>query len=76
MKTSFKFAIPLLAIVLAASKLPAQTASPAYNRSQQKGSHNTEQRDETLTIQSKEKKRCPLKQFPGDPHWGQGRCRE
>ncbi len=47
MKT--KFAFPLLAIVLAASKLPAQTASPAYNRSQQKGSHNTEQRDETLS---------------------------
>jgi len=50
MKTVFKSLIPLLAATLAgAAALPAQTASPAYNKSQQKGSHNTEQRDETLT---------------------------
>jgi hypothetical protein len=49
MKTVFKSLILLLAAVLAgAAALPAQTASPAYNKSQQKGSHNTEQRDETL----------------------------
>jgi hypothetical protein len=49
MKTFSKLAIPLLAAALAgAAALSAQTASPAYNRSQQKGSHNTEQRDETL----------------------------
>jgi Phosphoinositide phospholipase C, Ca2+-dependent len=47
MKTFFKSLIPLVAAVLAgAAALPAQTA---YNKSQQKGSHNTEQRDETLT---------------------------
>jgi calcium-dependent phosphoinositide phospholipase C len=50
MKTIFKSLIPLLAVVLAgAAALSAQTASPAYNKSQQKGSHNTEQRNETLT---------------------------
>jgi hypothetical protein len=50
MKTVFKSLIPLLAAVLAgAAALPAQTASPAYTKSQQTGSHNTEQRDETLT---------------------------
>jgi hypothetical protein len=50
MKTLFKGLIPLLAAALAAAAaLSAQTAPPAYNRSQQKGSHNTEQRDETLT---------------------------
>jgi hypothetical protein len=50
MKIVSKLAIPLLAAILAgAAALPAQTASPAYNKSQQKGSHNTEQRDETLT---------------------------
>jgi hypothetical protein len=50
MKTFTKLAIPLLAAILAgAAALPAQTASPAYNKSQQKGSHNTEQRNETLT---------------------------
>lgn len=49
MKSTAKLAIPLLAAALfLAARLPAQTASPAYNRSQQKGSHNTEQRDETL----------------------------
>ena len=49
MKAIAKLAIPLLAGALAiAAALPAQTASPAYNLSQQKGSHNTEQRDETL----------------------------
>lgn len=49
MKTLSRFVVPLLATTLAgAAALPAQTASPAYNKSQQKGSHNTEQRDETL----------------------------
>ncbi len=48
MKTTAKLAIPLLAAVLAFAAIPASAASPAYNRSQQKGSHNTEQRDETL----------------------------
>jgi Phosphoinositide phospholipase C, Ca2+-dependent len=50
MKIFPKLAIPLLAAILAgAAALSAQTPSPAYNKSQQKGSHNTEQRDETLT---------------------------
>ena len=50
MKIVSKLVIPLLAATLAfAAALPAQAASPAYNKSQQKGSHNTEQRDETLT---------------------------
>ncbi|HEY2292493.1 MAG TPA: Ca2+-dependent phosphoinositide-specific phospholipase C [Thermoanaerobaculia bacterium] len=50
MKVIAKLAIPLLAAALAlAANFPAQAASPAYNKSQQKGSHNTEQRDETLT---------------------------
>lgn len=49
MKTFPKCLIPLLAVILAgAASLSAQTAPPAYNKSQQKGSHNTEQRDETL----------------------------
>ncbi|HEX3554902.1 MAG TPA: Ca2+-dependent phosphoinositide-specific phospholipase C [Thermoanaerobaculia bacterium] len=49
MKTFSKLLFPLLAAVLTgAAALSAQTASPAYNKSQQKGSHNTEQRDETL----------------------------
>jgi Phosphoinositide phospholipase C, Ca2+-dependent len=49
MKTFSKLAVLLLTATLAlAAALPAQTASPAYNKSQQKGSHNTEQRDETL----------------------------
>jgi hypothetical protein len=48
MNTIAKLAIPLLAAAFAAT-FPAEGASPAYNRSQQKGSHNTEQRDETLT---------------------------
>ncbi|PYQ61684.1 MAG: hypothetical protein DMF53_14685 [Acidobacteria bacterium] len=50
MKTLSRFAIPLLAATLASTAvLFAQTVSPAYNKSQQKGSHNTEQRDETLS---------------------------
>ncbi len=50
MKIFLNSLIPLLAATLAgAAALPAQTASPAYNKSQQKGSHNTEQRGETLT---------------------------
>ncbi|MEA2599096.1 MAG: hypothetical protein QOF89_88 [Acidobacteriota bacterium] len=48
MKNIATLAIPLLTVALAA-QLSAQTTSPAYNKSQQKGSHNTEQRDETLT---------------------------
>jgi hypothetical protein len=39
MRIFFKLAVPLLAATLAgAAALPAQTASPAYNKSQQKGS--------------------------------------
>lgn len=49
MKILSRFAVPLLAATLAgAAVLSAQTASPAYNKSQQKGSHNTEERGETL----------------------------
>jgi hypothetical protein len=49
-KTFSKILVTLLTATLAgAAALSAQTASPAYNKSQQKGSHNTEQRDETLT---------------------------
>lgn len=50
MRIFFKLTVPLLAATLAsAAALPAQTPSSAYNKSQQKGSHNTEQRNETLT---------------------------
>ncbi len=49
MKTFSKLAMSLSAFLALAAALPAQTPSPAYNKSQQKGSHNTEQRDETLT---------------------------
>jgi hypothetical protein len=49
MKAIAKLAIPLLAAALAVAAIPAAAAPPAYNLSQQKGSHNTEQRDETLT---------------------------
>jgi hypothetical protein len=49
MKAIARLAIPLLAAAFALAAIPVEAASPAYNQSQQKGSHNTEQRGETLT---------------------------